>query len=69
MKRLKFKIFKFEARIARNSELLRRFAPTVGALGDEEVGHFGLNVFIHDLISGSLAISPCPPERGWKGGF
>jgi len=49
-------MFKFEARIARNSQLLRRFAPTVGALGDEEVGHFGLNIFIHELIRGSLSL-------------
>jgi hypothetical protein len=38
-------------------EQLPRFAPTVGALGDEEVGYFGLNIFIHYLIRDSLAIS------------
>jgi hypothetical protein len=57
MKILKFKTFKFKARISISlavSELLRRFAPPkAGALGDKEVGYFELNIFIHDLARGS----------------
>jgi len=53
---LRSKLFKFEARIARNSE-------TIAKIRNEEVGHFGLNTFVHNLIRGFRAKSATFPAK------
>ncbi len=39
-----------ETRIARNSMLLRRFAPRVGAIGDKEAEYFGRKIQVQDRL-------------------
>jgi len=46
-KRLRVKTFKFEALIARNSRAIAK-------ISNEGVECFGLNIFVHDLIRGSV---------------
>jgi hypothetical protein len=58
-------MIKFKAWNASNSKAIAKFHNT-------EIGHFGHNAFIHELISGSLVklhkimliISPDPPRFG-----
>jgi hypothetical protein len=47
---LRIKIFQIKAQAARNSGILGRFVPTVGALGDAELVSFKLNTLIDELI-------------------